>query len=517
MSDLSIIAHDYALNAEFARRFNAAVLQLKRHYLVGKQRSKPETEIKESRSELRQFLTSLARALDASGKQWTEAQMKVPQDVVERFRARVAGELPEAISGLQGTCGRLKRRFTIARKSVRNLRPGLRGGRCYRLRCLSAFASNLMASLLLDLLFDLRRRASHISDELEGMSGGLSPEFEAHYGDVVERTRRASEAVEDMLHDPDLSDRQLEPNFFIVFKRLTELLLNIEDSSLLILKRCSDADRLLSAILRRICLEVGYKDPPPLCGALSFQYFQALVGMDIVMTPQTQAADLLSLPDLYHELAHFVVFRKRADFEVRALAVIHRFFENSLRKANQQGLPGASLDSIRSNHALWSGYWFVEFVCDMIATFWCGPAYGWANLRLSATRGDPYPEVSTHPADDARRLGIDCMLRLIGESAAADQVNEKWEELKRLSPSSQPQGYTKRYPPDLLAQLASEIFEACRQSGFLSYKEQKDRGASESVLNTIDEAWRMFVRDAGRFPEHATQALNDLREACKSV
>lgn len=373
-----------------------------------------------------------------------------------------------------------------------------------------------MASLLRDLLFDLRRRARHISDELNGISGGVFAEFEAHYRDVVERTRRAGEAVEDMLRDPDLSDRHLEPNFFIVFKRLTELLLNIEDSSLLILKRCSDPDRLLSAILKRICLEVGYKDPPPLCGALSFQYFQALVGMDIVMTPQTQAGDLLSLPDLYHELAHFVVFRQRANFQLRALTVIHRFFENTLRKAKQQGLPGASLDGIRDNHALWSGDWLVEFVCDMIATFWCGPAYGWANLRLSATRGDPYPEVSTHPADDARRLGIDRMLRLISEATAADEINEKWEELKRLSPSSQPPGYAKRYPPQLLAQLAFEVFEACRQSGFLSYKEQKERGASGSVLNTIDDAWRVFVGDAERFAEHATEALKDLREACKS-
>lgn len=371
-----------------------------------------------------------------------------------------------------------------------------------------------MASLLRDLLLDLRRRASHISDELRAMAGSVSPEFEVHYNDVVDRTRRAGEAVEDMLRDPDLSDSHLEPNFFIVFKRLSELLLNIEDSSLLILKRCSDADRLLSAILRKICLEVGYKDPPPLCGALSFQYFQALVGMDIVMTPPTQAADLLSLPDLYHELAHFVVFRQRATFEVKALTVIHGFFENALRKAAQQGLPSASLDSIRGNRDLWAGDWFVEFVCDMIATFWCGPAYGWANLRLSATRGDLYHEVATHPADDARRVGIDCMLRAISQRTAADEINDKWEELKRLSPSSQPSGYARRYPAELLSQLATEIFEACCASGFRSFADQKTTGASESVLGIIDEGWRVFVEDAGRFAKHATEALKQLRELC---
>jgi len=36
MSELSMIAHDYALNAEFAKRFNEAVLNLKRRYLLGR-------------------------------------------------------------------------------------------------------------------------------------------------------------------------------------------------------------------------------------------------------------------------------------------------------------------------------------------------------------------------------------------------------------------------------------------------------------------------------------------------
>jgi hypothetical protein len=39
--------------------------------------------------------------------------------------------------------------------------------------------------------------------------------------------------VEDLLADPDLANPLLEPNFFIDFKRLSELVLNVEDSSLL--------------------------------------------------------------------------------------------------------------------------------------------------------------------------------------------------------------------------------------------------------------------------------------------
>jgi hypothetical protein len=58
---------------------------------------------------------------------------------------------------------------------------------------------------------------------------------------------------------------------------------------------------------------------------LSFQCFQALMEMDIIMTPQTQTGDLLALPDFYHELAHFVVFRQRSILEVRLLGLIHKF------------------------------------------------------------------------------------------------------------------------------------------------------------------------------------------------
>ena len=68
--------------------------------------------------------------------------------------------------------------------------------------------------------------------------------------------------------------------------------------------------------------------------------------MDIIMTPQTQDGDVLALPDLYHELAHFVVFRQRSILEVRLLGLIHKFFANSLRRGRQQGLQEASLKSM---------------------------------------------------------------------------------------------------------------------------------------------------------------------------
>lgn len=102
MSDLSIIAHDYELNAEFARKFNDAVLALKRVYLL-RRAATPETQgqIETSRNELRRLLESLIAALQDEGKAWTANQAQVPADVLERLHKRLKGELPETITELR--------------------------------------------------------------------------------------------------------------------------------------------------------------------------------------------------------------------------------------------------------------------------------------------------------------------------------------------------------------------------------------------------------------------------------
>jgi hypothetical protein len=334
-----------------------------------------------------------------------------------------------------------------------------------------------MASLLQKLLLDLKRRGDWILGELAAVEKGLPADFNTHRKEAAQRLTRSVAWIEHTLRDPDLADPKLEPNFFMDFKRVSELIVSIEDTSLLILKRCSPEDRYLTALLAQICREVGYKDTPPLCGALSFQYFQALMETDIIMTPQGQASELLALPDLYHELVHFVVYRQRPALEVPVLAIIHKYFADAARKGRQQGLPQATMDAIGKNSTLWTSLWHVEFACDMVATYWCGPAYGLANLRLSATRGDPYQDSATHPADDARKTGIECILKLAGESAAAGEIDRMWQDLKRLSPSVQPTGYGKRYPAQLLEQVAQCVYQACVGLGFQRFSQQQPGSA----------------------------------------
>jgi hypothetical protein len=103
MSELSIIAHDYGLNAEFAKKFNAAVLTLKRRYLLGRVgNGETDETVKQAGQDLRALLGSLVAALQDEGKPWTADQAQVPADVLERLRKRVKGELQETIAQLRG-------------------------------------------------------------------------------------------------------------------------------------------------------------------------------------------------------------------------------------------------------------------------------------------------------------------------------------------------------------------------------------------------------------------------------
>src|SRR5688572_3678262 len=113
-----------------------------------------------------------------------------------------------------------------------------------------------MASLLYNLLLDLKRRGDWILRELAVVDTDLPAAFDVHRKEVVQRLTRAVAVVDHMLADPDLADPKLEPNFFMDFKRVSEMIVSIEDTSLLILKRCSPEDQFLSSLLQQICREV---------------------------------------------------------------------------------------------------------------------------------------------------------------------------------------------------------------------------------------------------------------------
>jgi hypothetical protein len=84
-----------------------------------------------------------------------------------------------------------------------------------------------------------------------------------------------------------------------------------------------------------------------------------------------------------------------------------------------------------------------------------------------------------------------------------------WQDLKRLSPSVQPGGYTMRYPVQLLEKVAQCVYQECAGLGFQLFSQHKS--GSAVVGEAIAQAWRAFQKDAATFPAYEAAAIRALR------
>jgi hypothetical protein len=147
----------------------------------------------------------------------------------------------------------------------------------------------------------------------------------------------------------------------------------------------------------------------------------------------------------------------------------------------------------------------VEIACDLIATYWLGPAYAWTNLRLCFARTDVYSGVDTHPADHARQAAIEKMLNKMGFSKEAADVNHGWSEMVSVSKQTKPQAFDIQFPVQVLDALVASVHGYCLSKKLNAYDPGK-----QTVAALINAAWTEFMRDPTTFAAWEAKALAEL-------
>jgi hypothetical protein len=370
-------------------------------------------------------------------------------------------------------------------------------------------------SLLHRLLIDLQRRCSEALDIWRKVEPTLEPEAKQYAERIRQRLlERAALHVERLLNDPDLTDPQFARSFYIDYKRVVELIQQIEEGSLLAICRYRAEDRFASLLVDQIATEIGYPKPAPLCSATSTQYFFAHTGLDLIFVPCAEPYRLLSLSDLYHELAHFLLFRFSAQFLAPVEAAIDVYFDQAVKDARQKGWVQSLIDELEAHRKSWKRDWRIEFGADMVAAYCAGPAYGWANVRLcSNVSADLFAGASTHPADAARASGIEIVLRRINCVNDAAEIDTEWKELVALTSQAKPQGFDLTYPQALLEKLADCIVAACQTVGLKPYDQSAVSGVN--VTGLLNQAWREFRSKANGFTAWEQNAISQLKTAFK--
>lgn len=367
-----------------------------------------------------------------------------------------------------------------------------------------------MSSLVHQLLHDLRQRCDHLVEELRKLDS-LHEEARPYRDQTATRLTRAGSFIESLLADPDLDHPSLARNYYHRYKRLSELVFNQEWGPVTALKRFRDDDRDITRIVACICREIGYPYSAPLCVSFSAQYYWALPEWDLVFVPCSEPFHLLSLADLYHELAHFILAREKARLVAPLLRIIEDYFRQRLREAQQIGWAEESINRIRERRARWLETWYEEFAADMFATFWAGPAFGWCNLRLCTNQSvELFRAADSHPADDARHAGVQAMLRQIGSCAEAARIDMRWSELVALSGQSPPPEYDLTYPQDLMDQISVTVLTVARHMKMTPWS----GGPTESAFHIgalLNRAWDSFFSVPAAFAESEKHQIGMIR------
>jgi hypothetical protein len=370
-------------------------------------------------------------------------------------------------------------------------------------------------SLLHRLLIDLQRRCSDTLDTWNKVEPTLEPEAK-RYAEAIRQNllERAGAHVDRLLKDPDLGDPQFARSFYIDYKRVVELIQQIEEGSLLAICRYRAEDRFATLLVDQIATEIGYPKPAPLCSATSTQYFFAHTGLDLIFVPCAEPYRLLGLSDLYHELAHFLLYRSSAQFLLPIEAEIDLYFDQAVRDARQKGWVQTLIDELEAYRKSWKRDWMIEFGADMVAAYCAGPAYGWANVRLcSNVSADLFAGAPSHPADAARASGIDAVLRRIGCSTEAAEIEGEWKELLGLTAQAKPQGFDLAYPQPLLDKLADSVVGACTNVGLKPYPQKPTSGID--VTCTLNDAWKEFRTKPANFAAWEHRTVTQLKAAFK--
>ena len=372
-----------------------------------------------------------------------------------------------------------------------------------------------MATLLRELFHDVSRRASEIASELSQMTGNVPSEVEVYRVRMERTATTAATIASTMSTDPDLDEPNFAVNFFRDYKHVARLVQSLEHLPLLVLRRFSERDRRITAVVARICDEIDYPYEAPVCSSLSSQYFWTVAGMDLIFVPCLEPDHLLGLPDIYHELGHIILFREEKTFIFPALSIVDRHFDKLVADGLRGNWPRESIEQVEEFRHRWRMSWLLEFGADLIATYTSGPVFGWCNIRTSTNLGgELFGGNETHPADDARAATISLMLDRMGERDVAERIRVRWSELVGLSGESPPPRYDMAYPVALQQELVDFIYRECEQLGLRRWVA---RDPAMTVGGAVDGAWETFRNHPANFGDHERRGLAQLTAHISSL
>jgi hypothetical protein len=371
-----------------------------------------------------------------------------------------------------------------------------------------------MPPLIYSLLYDLQQRCKYLLAELQARSSTLSPDAKDYEVWLRGEIEQSLVEIEFVLSDPDLTHPSLAKQYHLAYKGMAQRLSILEENAFQAIRHFDEDCEYLTRVVDRLCKEGHFPYPSPLCSTLSTSYYWAISWAKLIFTPPSEAAHLLALPDLFHELGHFIIDRARTELVVPLLHEINQYYVKFRAESKLKGWPSHSLDQVEDASDQWLAKWYEEFAADIIATLWVGPAFGWTNIRVCANiSGSLFRGSADHPADNARAYVIEKTLEELGFVAEALELRKAWSEFVTTSGQSAGGEYDIFYPTALLDIVVKTTVASCSALGLMPYSAAAPSDKWSTIAQLLNFAWAEFCRAPADFAAAEQLLIQQLKSS----
>ena len=288
----------------------------------------------------------------------------------------------------------------------------------------------------------------------------------------------------------------------------------------------------LNKLMFQMVKEIRLPLEPPSVAPFSTKYYYTAPVVNVVFVPLSEPDFLTHLPDLYHELGHYVslsMHGEDSDGRLNPLAAnyqsafsaITAHYNNLLTQKIRTSELEDIVYLIRRIFGNWKN-WIEEFFGDIFAVGVLGPAYAWSHLHLSTKLSENIFRLSkvleeSHPSNESRMRILNKTLTMLGFESEARSISRKWSEIMGIG-KPKPE-YQYAYPDFLLENLARCVIQGMKDCGIIVSSPElllSKEGADIRVI--MNSAWNNYWElDPKDYREWEKQSLSELRKKLHAV
>lgn len=259
-------------------------------------------------------------------------------------------------------------------------------------------------------------------------------------------------------------------------------------------------DRRMTRVAAQLNKELNLPIPPALVTCDSQGGYMTYMSMLFILTNHQEDQLMSAYPDIVHEQGHIILAQNTRTLLGDFPRKLQEYFSQEGSRKDAAPLS----DFVTTN---WPN-WIREFVCDMIATYTLGESFGYQHINLvSKMPARSYIHADSHPADDARLRAISIVLRKMGKTNEADELDKMWADRMGVTRERKGKDYDRSCPDAMLELLADRVIAGCRQMKIQGCDTPAQKGG---VVEAIQESWNVANTNPLGYDKWEEQTLERL-------